>query len=41
MLREESAPTETVSDVVFRQIRKDIISVTLPPRAKIKLEQAK
>lgn len=41
MLREESASTETVSDVVFRQIRKDIISGTLPPRAKIKLEQAK
>jgi len=41
MLREESAPTETVSDVVFRQIRKDIISGTLPPRAKIKLEQTK
>ncbi|MBA8839055.1 GntR family transcriptional regulator [Ochrobactrum sp. RH2CCR150] len=41
MLREDSASTETVSDVVFRQIRKDIISGTLPPRAKIKLEQAK
>jgi DNA-binding GntR family transcriptional regulator len=33
--------SETVSDVVFRQIRQDIISGALPPGAKIKLEQAK
>jgi GntR family carbon starvation induced transcriptional regulator len=34
-------PVETVGDVVFRQIRQDIISGALPPGAKIKLEQAK
>lgn len=34
-------PVETVSDVVFRQIRQDIISGFLPPGSKIKLEQAK
>lgn len=33
--------TETVGDIVFRQIRQDIISGALPPGAKIKLEQAK
>ncbi|CCM76899.1 GntR family transcriptional regulator [Rhizobium mesoamericanum] len=33
--------SETVSDVVFRQIRQDIISGILAPGAKIKLEQAK
>lgn len=32
---------ETVSDVVFRQIRQDIISCRLLPGTKIKLEQAK
>jgi len=33
--------SETVSDVVFRQIRHDIISGALKPGAKIKLDQAK
>jgi DNA-binding GntR family transcriptional regulator len=32
---------ETISDVVFRQVRADIISGVLPPGSKIKLEQAK
>jgi GntR family transcriptional regulator, carbon starvation induced regulator len=32
---------ETISDVVFRQVRQDIIAGVLPPGAKIKLEQAK
>lgn len=41
MLKQIHDPAETVSDVVFRQIREDIISGTLPPGAKIKLEQAK
>lgn len=41
MLKQVHDPAETVSDVVFRQIREDIISGTLPPGAKIKLEQAK
>lgn len=33
--------SETISDVVFRQIRQDIISGALKPGAKIKLDQAK
>ena len=41
MLKHVHDPAETVSDVVFRQIRQDIISGVLPPGAKIKLEQAK
>ncbi|NKL97551.1 GntR family transcriptional regulator [Rhizobium leguminosarum] len=41
MLKQVHDPAETVSDVVFRQIREDIISGTLPPGTKIKLEQAK
>lgn len=41
MLKPLSAPAETVSDVVFRQIRQDIIAGVLAPGAKIKLEQAK
>ncbi|ASR10875.1 GntR family transcriptional regulator (plasmid) [Rhizobium leguminosarum bv. viciae] len=41
MLKQVQDPAETVSDVVFRQIREDIISGTLPPGTKIKLEQAK
>ncbi|KAF5884013.1 MULTISPECIES: GntR family transcriptional regulator [Rhizobium] len=41
MLKQVHDSAETVSDVVFRQIREDIISGTLPPGAKIKLEQAK
>lgn len=41
MLKQIHDPAETVSDVVFRQIREDIISGVLPPGAKIKLEQAK
>src|SRR4051812_36701118 len=41
MPKQLAAPTETVGDVVFRQIRQDIISGALPPGAKIKLEQAK
>jgi len=32
---------ETISDVVFRQVRQDIIVGILPPGTKIKLEQAK
>lgn len=32
---------ETIGDVVFRQVRQDIIAGILPPGAKIKLEQAK
>ncbi len=32
---------ETVSDVVFRQVRQDIISCRLKPGTKIKLEQAR
>jgi DNA-binding GntR family transcriptional regulator len=32
---------ETISDVVFRQVRADIIACVLPPGSKIKLEQAK
>lgn len=35
------AASETVSDVVFRQIKQDIISGALRPGAKIKLDQAK
>ncbi len=41
MLKRVAESTETVGDVVFRQIRQDIISGALPPGAKIKLEQAK
>lgn len=41
MLKDGHDPAETVSDVVFRQIRREIISGILPPGAKIKLEQAK
>ncbi|MDM9621864.1 GntR family transcriptional regulator [Rhizobium sp. S96] len=41
MLKRVVESTETVGDVVFRQIRQDIISGALPPGAKIKLEQAK
>lgn len=41
MLKIAGEPSETVSDVVFRQIRRDIISGALAPGAKIKLEQAK
>ena len=41
MLKIAAETVETVSDIVFRQIRQDIISGTLAPGAKIKLEQAK
>ncbi len=41
MLNKFAGTAETISDVVFRQLRQDIISGTLPPGAKIKLEQAK
>ena len=41
MLKPVTEPSETVSDVVLRQIREDIISGKLAPGAKIKLEQAK
>lgn len=41
MLKVTGEHSETVSDVVSRQIRQDIISGTLAPGAKIKLEQAK
>jgi DNA-binding GntR family transcriptional regulator len=41
MAKQVAAPTETVGDVVFRQIREDIISGALPPGTKIRLEQAK
>lgn len=41
MSKQLTVPTETVGDVVFRQIRQDIISGALPPGAKIRLEQAK
>ena len=41
MLKPVTEPSETVSDVVLRQIREDIISGRLAPGAKIKLEQAK
>ena len=41
MLKPATETSETVSDVVFRRIREDIISGTLAPGAKIKLEQAK
>ncbi len=41
MLKQIHDPAETVSDVVFRQMRQDIISGNLRPGAKIKLEQAK
>ncbi len=41
MLDRAGEPGETVSDVVFRRLRQDIISGALPPGAKIKLEQAK
>ncbi|RDJ06775.1 GntR family transcriptional regulator [Rhizobium grahamii] len=41
MLKPVTDPSETVSDVVLRQIREDIISGRLAPGAKIKLEQAR
>lgn len=41
MLKQAKTPIETVGDIVFRQIRQDIISGALPPGSKIKLEQAK
>jgi DNA-binding GntR family transcriptional regulator len=41
MLTTAQHPSESVSDVIFRQIRQDIISGSLPPGTKIKLEQAK
>jgi DNA-binding GntR family transcriptional regulator len=41
MLKIAAETAETVSDIVFRRIRQDIISGTLAPGAKIKLEQAK
>ncbi|OWW04663.1 GntR family transcriptional regulator [Rhizobium sp. R72] len=41
MLKTAGEPSETVSDLVFRQVRQDIISGALAPGAKIKLEQAK
>jgi DNA-binding GntR family transcriptional regulator len=41
MLKITAETSETISDVVFRQIRQDIISGALAPGAKIKLEQAK
>ena len=41
MSKPVTSSTETVSDVVFRQIRQDIISGSLHPGTKIKLEQAK
>lgn len=41
MLKQAKTPIETVGDIVFRQIRQDIISGSLPPGSKIKLEQAK
>jgi len=41
MIRPKGASYETVSDVVFRQVRQDIIAGRLAPGAKIKLEQAK
>jgi DNA-binding GntR family transcriptional regulator len=41
MLKRATESAETIGDVIFRQIRKDIISGALPPGTKIKLEQAK
>ncbi len=41
MLKHSQPPAETVGDIVFRQIRQDIVSGHLPPGSKIKLEQAK
>ena len=41
MLKKTGEAAETVSEVVFRQIRQDIISGILPPGSKIKLEQAR
>jgi DNA-binding GntR family transcriptional regulator len=41
MLKRVTESAETIGDVIFRQIRKDIISGVLPPGTKIKLEQAK
>ena len=41
MIRPKGASYETVSDVVFRQVRQDIIAGRLAPGAKIKFEQAK
>lgn len=41
VIKQSHEAVETVGDVVFRQIRQDIIAGTLPPGTKIKLEQAK
>jgi GntR family carbon starvation induced transcriptional regulator len=41
MLERVSEAGETISDIVFRQLKQDIIAGVLPPGAKIKLEQAK
>jgi DNA-binding GntR family transcriptional regulator len=41
MLKIVGEHSETVSDIVFRQIRQDIISGALAPGTRIKLEQAK
>jgi DNA-binding GntR family transcriptional regulator len=41
MLKRVTESAETIGDVIFRQIRRDIISGALPPGTKIKLEQAK
>ncbi len=41
MLKKTGETAETVSEVVFRQIRQDIICGILPPGSKIKLEQAR
>lgn len=41
MFKITAIPSETISDIVFRQVRQDIISGKLAPGAKIKLEQAK
>ncbi|XUY29490.1 GntR family transcriptional regulator [Agrobacterium sp. rho-8.1] len=41
MLNKTQTPAETIGDVVFRQIRQDIISGDLLPGSKIKLEQTK
>lgn len=41
MLERMGETAETISDIVFRQVKQDIIAGVLPPGAKIKLEQAK
>ncbi|MCL6652776.1 GntR family transcriptional regulator [Agrobacterium rubi] len=41
MFKKNQSPAETIGDVVFRQIRQDIISGDLLPGSKIKLEQTK